>query len=876
MLKLFLILTFFFSSLRFGFVPTVVIDAADRGDAVSSRASGYLYGLAEYGVPSALMTESLAVSSVAQKVTDGLQHPTGDVDHVAPMLEGADYLTVYLQDNFSTWYYADGEIMAARKAGTYDWRAFLTDVYFPMVEASLQKLSAAPYADRVVLCLFNECDNGVWFGETRVNEDGGVWGDFNETGRDTFLEAWKMTYDLARSLAPELKIGGPGYCDYRADKERDFLTFCRDNDCLPDVMIYHELGELSSYLWEDHVAEYRAMETELGVAALPVIVTEYGTMAECGNPADMLQYICAIERSGVYGDIAYWRLANNLNDNAADDNMPNACWWLYRWYAAMEGNLLGQQKHDLFHGDFEKAVKAGRDMKYKDFACLSSLNGTGDRLEAVCGDCSHTGQLVFTHLKQTNLGARVRVRVEEVQYKGLSGAVTRPLTLRDDNACVVGGRLTVKLDDMTEGSVYHVILTPAAEDREPVDERPVRYEAERGTLLGAAYTYDSAYAATGETAGMVGGMERDGDGVELTVSAPQTGEYTLDIIYGKHNDGGTPAGRVSGKALLSVNGGEPLILTLPNTIKSEYTNCLTVGVTLQKGKNTLRFEHQDGTFVLDSILVARMVSPAGSVGASQPMAERCPPDTRALSSVDSTRDIDAAEAACYGGSVRKGRTLAILPYPERSGDGVTAWLTVAPVDGYYTVYCCTDSFTVDGAKVGAVEESGTVYLRRGLNLLTLAGTGVPCRIGAERIASESRVAPEEMTLIAPAAVENGVLTGIGSRGGSASFTYTAAAAGDYRVTLCYANNAEGGYHAYNVDLIEEYFTVTVNGETRQVMCRNTYSDENYSTVTFNVTLQEGDNVFTLANDGSVRFNGRETEAPRLRWASVNRVMRVKS
>ncbi|MBR4429599.1 MAG: hypothetical protein IKS78_09595, partial [Clostridia bacterium] len=131
-MKLLLVLTFFFASLRFAFVPTVVIDAADRGAPVSSRASGYLYGLAEYDVPSALMTESLAVSSVAQKVPDGLQHPTGDLDHVAPMLDGADYLTVYLQDNFSTWYYANDDIMEARKAGTYDWRAFLTDEYFPM------------------------------------------------------------------------------------------------------------------------------------------------------------------------------------------------------------------------------------------------------------------------------------------------------------------------------------------------------------------------------------------------------------------------------------------------------------------------------------------------------------------------------------------------------------------------------------------------------------------------------------------------------------------------------------------------------------------------------------------------------------------------
>ena len=40
----------------------------------------------------------------------------------------------------------------------------------------------------------------------------------------------------------------------------------------------------------------------------------------------------------------------------------------------------------------------------------------------------------------------------------------------------------------------------------------------------------------------------------------------------------------------------------------------------------------------------------------------------------------------------------------------------------------------------------------------------------------------------------------------------APAAGDYCFTFTYANNAEGGYHAYNVDLIEQYFTVSAAGQ----------------------------------------------------------------
>ena len=73
-----------------------------------------------------------------------------------------------------------------------------------------------------------------------------------------------------------------------------------------------------------------------------------------------------------------------------------------------------------------------------------------------------------------------------------------------------------------------------------------------------------------------------------------------------------------------------------------------------------------------------------------------------------------------------------------------------------------------------------------------------------------------------------------------------------------------GYHDYNVDLIEAYFTVTVNGQTQRLMCRSTCSDENLSTVTLDVTLAAGENTLTLSNDSSVRFADRTAVSPLLR------------
>lgn len=810
--SLWLILTFFFGSLRFGFQPTVILDLEKAGPPIGNYAAGNLYGLAETGVPSEEMVKSLDLSVLAQKVPGGLQHPTGDLDHVAGMAENADHLVVYLQDVFSSWYYAHGEIEEMRRAGTYDPETFLHETFYPLLTPAVETLAAAPYADKVVLCPYNECDNGVWFGEW-IEGENGPWAAFNEAGRNAFFAAWKETFDLLRSLAPDLKIGGPGYCDYSLEKETDFLTFCKENGCVPDVMIWHELSDTSSLNWTAHVARYRALEENLGLSPLPVFVTEYGTMAECGAPAAMLRYIAAMEESETYGCIAYWRLANNLNENTADDNMPNACWWLYRWYAELSGRRVPTEVNDLFHADFAKAVKENRPLRVKSFSGLAAADPAAEKAELICA-CDHALTLRVKNLSAVTAAKKVRVQIEAVTFSGLAGVVPAPVRLTDRELRVTGDQIKLKLPATDAEAVYHVTVSPATGSAGETAALPARFECETGTLLGQAYTYRSAYPSTGEEAGLVGGMERPGDGVKMEITVPRAGDYDLGIVYGKANDGASPADRVSGKAALRVNGEERL-LTLPNTVRSEYTSLLRITATLNKGKNTLVFSHASGTFVLDSVLV----SPQEESGA-----------------------------------------VALIPDLKRTDETHTGFLAVAPDNGCYLL-----ETTAQGASLDGVPCAGRLlYLKRGLNSLVLNGKNAAgALIPAETDTAVCSISPNDLALSGAAEVKNGALTGITSEGGAARACVTVPAAGDYRLTFTYSNNQEGGLHDYNVDLIEAYFTVTLNGKTHTLMCRNTYSDENRSTVTLDAPLSAGENPLVLSNDGSVRFADRTAAAPLL-------------
>lgn len=807
------------------FRPTLEVDAAVSMGEVSSRASGFLYGIAQNGVPDAAMVESIDISSVSQKVIDGLQHPIGDVDEAAQMLDNCDYITVYLQDAFDTWYYCWQEIEGLRAAGTYDSAEFVRERFHPLVEESIIKLRDKDYADKLVICPYNEADNAVWFGTP--SEDG-TWMMFDDAAKLRFYEAWKETYNLIHSLYPDAVIGGPGYCDYDSYEISHFLEYCKNNNCLPDIMIYHELGEKSSLYWQDHIDDYRSIEKNHGIPEMPIIITEYGTMYECGAPADMLKYITCIENSGAYANAAYWRLANNLCDTAADNNSPNSNWWLFRWYADMEGSLLQSKIIDILHADVANVFKYNYDrFHYKGFTGIASLTNDKEKIDFICGGCDYTSGISFKNLNKTNLGKKVNVKIECVYYEGLSGIVNAPVSVCEYTADIIFGKLRVDINNPDPTAVYHVVITEAQETKADYYNKnlPVRYEFEDGVLSGHSYTYDSAYATTGQQNGMVGGLENGGDSVTVSFDIAESGYYNLKLIYGNSNDGATPDDRTDSYALMTLDGVTETI-SFPNTIKSEYTDKMTLVRYIEKGKHTITLAHKNGTFVVDSMLV-----------------EKHNDDTE----------------------------ITVLNDGDRTSKDNKSFLAIAPYDGFYEMK--TDvfaDFTIDGASAYTDGDS-LVYLRRGLNYIDIkTNKDTDCIINQnEKSGFTAKTNSNEMQLSGTAVLEEEYISGISCEGGEASFTVTVPESGNYRMTVAYSNNDEGGVHSYNVDLIERFITVKYGNESKTLWCRNTYSWDTVKTATLNIALTEGENEIILSNDGSVRFNNSVSYAPHIYYVTIN-------
>ncbi len=125
------------------------------------------------------------------------------------------------------------------------------------------------------------------------------------------------------------------------DQDYGFLQHAIANDTVPQAFTWHELSNPATI--RDSVAKYRGWEDELFAGTkwagqhLPINVNEYAFNYHTSVPAQMIQWISAIEDSKIDADIAYWNIDGNLSDSAVQSNRGNGQWWLLNAYGNMTG-----------------------------------------------------------------------------------------------------------------------------------------------------------------------------------------------------------------------------------------------------------------------------------------------------------------------------------------------------------------------------------------------------------------------------------------------------------------------------------------------------------------------------------------------------------
>lgn len=808
-------------------VPTLTIDFSQQGE-LTGRASGFLYGMAEDDIPTAEITESIGINTLATKPAGGLQHPIGDVNQVAEAFTeaGGEYLFIYTQDMYDTWYYQLDSL----------------ELYNERVKKTVTEMENSEYKDKLVYCIYNEMDNGEWFGSH-----------WEEANRYAFYDAWLSTYNVVKEINPDAKIAGPGHCGYNYDWIKEFLTYCKENNCLPDMVVWHELaGEpnYSIYWMEYRFNEYYGMCDELDIERLPICISEYGLMQTNGTPGESVKWISRLEADDVYGCVAYWRLANNLAETVADDVTPNSNYWVYKFYADMKGKELEVTEWDMFHSNIGNWLKGKYPLFNKGFIGMASFDEAENKFYVLAGGSAEDSNIKIENIdeKYFKNGDKVAVKVNYVDFKGLGGAVYTPEECMTEVCKVSGNAIKFTLPCEAESQAYFIEITPYDDEEESENEnRAVRYEAEDAVFTGNAWVPEWISYANSKGL-VVKGLDKDSS-IEFTVDVDEAGYYSLDIVYA---NGAVEAGRIKAEVIMTVNGKEEYI-ELPSSIKDEYMECVTITADLKKGKNTIHINVlNDAVLTLDFI------------------------------------DVDLSNGT---------EEIYFAPLQSRNGDvNENAYSVIVEENGWYdlmlTNYDDIKVF-VDGIESknpfiyteAYTEQEGygrlLLFLHRGYNKLTISDNTELVSVNIDPKAFESNlsvITPADMTVSNGATIEDDENTSSGKRigwiasdtGSYATFNVNVKEAGYYNFTIEYANNEEGRFHAYNVDLVERYIAISVNGEKQgNFFFRNTYSWETYKTKTVVLYLEAGDNEIKLANDGSYSFNNNVTYAPNIGDIWVN-------
>ncbi|MBR7742052.1 ricin-type beta-trefoil lectin domain protein [Phycicoccus sp. BSK3Z-2] len=800
--------------------PSVVVDLADSTGPIHGGATGVLYGMSDDGVPSDDLVAGQRPRTLAQKPPNGDQHPNGDVLDISDAFfdNGGEQMVVYMQDVYSRWPYQEPDDIQAD--------------YLPKIRQQMQAVidSGLPM-EKFAWVPFNEPD-GIWY----QNWGGGE--------RENFLRDWDAAYEVIREMDPDAVIVGPNEAVWHADRVRDLMTHAQEAGTLPDVMAWHELGtgSLGSRGYRAHFEEYRQLERDLGIDPLPINIDEYGNRHDMGNPGRLIQWLSMFEDTKVDGDMAFWTYAGNLSDHAVQTAMANGGWWLNKWYSDLSGHTVALTpeavRPDTLQG-------------------IAALDESKRLATVLVGGNDDGGVLRVQNMPADVLGDTVDVFVESTDVTGQEGEASSPMVDSVTRMTVTDGGIEVPVPADAQ-SAYRVSIVPAAGDApaEPDAVWSASYEAEDATLVDAqAYsqTGDWSYAASGLAD--VGSFNRPSSRVTFDVEVPADGTYELGVIAG--ND------KTWSQHALYVDDAYVGRVTYSATLGWTYRARAEVQVDLSAGAHevSLRATGPDGPLDVNyDVTLDRL-----DVSVPEP-EELTFPLWQARLSGDVSVDHSSTD-----------RPVTL------EADAAAQLFVGAPADGYYDLVrsgSAENDGTLEvlvsgrdlGGEAGAVPAgegtvSTTVFLHRGVNEVRLTNTGgTPVTVSSlstvrNTDADDATVAveAEDLQVQGEAATASSRWasggTYVGDVGQDGSLVWErpdGVDAGEYVLTVGYANAEVNLGHPYNTDVVTRFVDTTeAGGDTTRSPYRHNYTWDGFWDVSSDLDLTTDDGALTFArSDGS--------------------------
>lgn len=879
---------------------TVDLSPEENTGEIIHGASGFLYGISSEDVPSTNTIVPLKSKILVTKGALGTEHPYGDALDVAKTFleSGGEQVQMYN----SNYYGVIGPTVTIE-----EYCDDLKEYICPAIVAwknAWKEEHGTPEEPKDNIGAKIDIDEAIVY--VPINEGGPVGGDFHR--------AWKSYCEAIKSVDKKARLAGSNDAGYGWGVDfKSFIQFCADNNCVPDVITWHELqtGQLSAMA--DHVSDFRSIWENTdwnryneangtsGVPDIPQIcINEYAEMEYCGVPGRLVNWIARLEDEKITGCLPFWHQANNLNDLAAGANEGNGAWWLYKWYGDMSGvtqPVSSSTNYDGLYG-------------------LSTMDEAKKISTTLLGGFTGDITVQLNNITDTETfrnQRKVHVSVQETMFNGFHGSADEtPVIVEGAYPVNSDGSVTVEIPDALFESAYNVTVTLAAEDEMTgyvlLHDRSDIYEAEDAALYGNALASSAGTSPSYYMSGSSGSENRAVDmpsdaGMTYTIQIPADGKYRLDFNYG--NGQGTARNDmnlhdpVNVKQTIALDEHEAETVIMESTLFQTMTGTKTLYYDLTAGEHTISVNTVDdvdpGMLFHDFL----KISYAGVYGEKLPdfnkVYEAELADVNRLLGNEDSPVVTGTDLEGFSGN---GYVTGLSERMVPDGGGIRNTVVVdqsgmynvilryhSDESGLANIYVGNTAVTLDRLSKtiditsgeGWKEASATVYLQKGINVVDVDMTAAAeldyMRVRALSEQNYSKVIEAEDAVPAELADAIKIEESEGASGGRyvagikgeyenadyLEFTYDAPSEGKYQMQIFHSNEDLAGSHAYNIKVTDKYAVIDVNGRSAYPVFNNTEPlvPEDINTYYF---VDCGDhNPETLSEGDSLGINNSVTD-----------------
>ena len=271
-------------------------------------------------------------------------------------------------------------------------------------------------------------------------------GEFWGRNKTQWLETWKRGVNAIRSVDPTATIVGPSVSSYNNSflGMKDFLTYAKANNVLPNVISWHSFG---SYITGE-VNDLKSIGTSLGVDVSRISINESLAEAEAYRPGAIPDYMAEIESNRIESSArSCWGTCfnNSLDGLLTTANKPRSTWWVYERYGRMSGESVATT------GATSLNVVASKD------------TGLAYALVGRFAQSSSKAQILLDNLDDVQSllqNGKVHVLAERIANSNTSASTGPTVTINADYT-VTNGQLLLTLPNFGSSyDAYAITLSP--------------------------------------------------------------------------------------------------------------------------------------------------------------------------------------------------------------------------------------------------------------------------------------------------------------------------------------------------------------------------------------------------------------------------------